>query len=205
MFRIKRAPKDDDTVTIRRMFTDTNLQISTTWAGASYAFSFNNLPFYGQLQNVFEMYRVNWIKIHFKPEFNSLEGNQLSANVAAATTGGLTVPRMYSVIDEDGEINTSSESYMQSYNTVTLHRNPLLGFTVFIRNPCAQSVVANSLTLTGAAPTPGIWIDTANASVAYYGAGVGGIMPFSTGSSANTMTFTPVYEVSVSLRGVKAA
>lgn len=63
-------------------------------------------------------------------------------------------------------------------------RKPLESFTIYVRKPAAQVETATVLTFAGAAPKGGVWLDCDNQNVIHQGAGIGGVMPFSS-SNAN--------------------
>jgi len=171
-------------VSVTRKVTLTPVAFST-WQSQSYAFTLGVLPNYTEFTNLFEQYRINAIKLMFIPAFNGVEGNT-SATVLAQ-------PRLYTIIDKDGNAQTSSETDMQQYGNARLIREPSKSFTIYIKKPSVQMGTANALTIVGGAPRSSPWLDCDNYQVQHWGCAIGGIMPFTTAGSATYSVVATYY------------
>lgn len=201
LFNVRRQPKNDDQVTVRRVTTQSQLTVTNSWQGRNVSVTLADFPNYSQFTSLFEVYRFNWLKIRFQPQFNTLGANEYLANVNA-TIPFVSVPRMYTIIDEDGGLDTSTEAKIQSYNTVKVVSKPMEEIVIFVRNPAAQAAFGTVTFLTGAAPEPRKWLDTDNFNIVHYGAGAGGIMPYAS-ATGGTFVYTLIIEASISFKGVK--
>lgn len=182
-------------VTVRRigLFTGSTFALgpTSTWNSLALDFKLNYLPNFLQLTNMFEMYRVNWVKYHFKPTVTEV-----------GPTDTIAKPVVYTCVDTDGEISIGTQVNMQSYGTAKLIHDSLKPFSLIFK-PAAQVLVGTALAATGARPVVGSWIDTNNANVIHYGGGFGGYCPSFAASNSATYGYNIYVEASVSLKGTK--
>lgn len=147
--------------------------VSTGWNSTNYSFRLNNIPSYTEFTALFEQYRINAVKLTFIPEW--IGG--LDQNNAYMASGGSTPyissPRIYTVIDKDGDPQISTENLMLENSGARLIQAPHRPFSVYVRKPCAQFEVGTSLGFSGAAPKPSPWLDCDNYGVNHFGIGIG--------------------------------
>lgn len=145
------------------------------WNSAVYQFQLNALPNYTEFTALFDEYKINAVKLTFVPAFaGGLDPNTALTSVAS---GGvfLETPRMYTLIDRDGDIQVSTENAMLENNNARIIRQPNQTFSIYIAKPNIQFEVATTA-LVGfakAASKGGQWLDTANAGVVHHGCAVG--------------------------------
>lgn len=168
-------------VSIKRKVTLPDVSFNI-WQSQAYAPLLSQLPSYTEFTNLFEQYRINAVKFDFIPKSTSFE-----ANTSAAVA---TMPRLYTIIDKDGNAQTSSEVAMQQYGNSRLIRDPSKPFSIYIKRPCVQFGTANTITIVGGAPKPSPWLDCDNFSVQHWGCAIGGIMPTGTGSVSFSVVAT---------------
>lgn len=168
-------------VTVKRKVTLADVTFNI-WQSQAYAPLLSQLPNYTEFTNLFEQYRINGIKLDFIPKSTSFEANT-SASVAI-------MPRLYTIIDKDGNAQTSSETAMQQYGNARLIRDPSKPFSIYIKKPCVQFGTANTITIVGGAPKASPWLDCDNFNVQHWGCAIGGIMPTGTGSVSFSVVAT---------------
>lgn len=158
-------------ITRRVVFPEFTLP-NNTWYTTSYAFSLAQLPSYTDFTNLFEQYRINAVKLQFMPTFDSAD---LNFNPAGTGSVWTRIPRMYTIIDRDGNPQLSTENAMIQYGNVRQITSPLKPFSVYIKAPCVQVATANNVTLVGGAPKGKQWIDCDNYNIGHWGCALGGI------------------------------
>lgn len=166
---------------------------STTWNGGTtgqFVFQLNNLPNASEFVNLFEQYKINGVKLTFIPNYTGDDAAQAEANVVIS--GGPawhTAPRIYTVIDKDGDYQTSTENAMLENNNARLVRNPYRQFTVYVKKPAVQFEVGTGAVFSQAAPKASPWLDCKNSQVNHYGAAIAGIL------SSGTLSAVVRYQV----------
>lgn len=147
--------------------------VSLGWNSTNYSFRLNNIPTYTEFTNLFEQYRINAVKLTFIPEWiGGLDQN----NAYMSSTGGspfISSPRLYTLIDKDGDPQTNTEDRMLENSKARLIKAPHRPFSIFVRKPCAQFEVATSLGFSGAAPKASPWLDCDNYGVNHFGCAIG--------------------------------
>lgn len=146
--------------------------VATGWNSTNYSFRLNNIPSYTEFTALFEQYKINAVKLTFIPQW---EGglDQNNAYIAAATVPYVQTPRMYVLIDKDGDPQISTENLMLENSDTRVITNPHKAFSVYVRKPCAQYEVSTSLGFSAASPKPSPWLDCDNYGVNHYGVGIG--------------------------------
>ena len=82
---------------------------------------------------------------------------------------GDAVPETWTVIDKDGSISSSLNTYLQ-YPGLVIKRGAATHTRIFKPTPLA--LMFNGVTSGYATPKSGTWIDTTNPSVPHYGLGI---------------------------------
>lgn len=155
--------------------------ISTTYSSNNYVFQLDDLPNYTEFTNLFEQYKINAVKLTFLPSYTGSDANQATANAAGGAVFQFA-PRIYTMVDKDGNPTIGTENAMLQRNDCRMIANPYKTFSIYIRKPAVQFEVGSGLGFAQAAPRASPWLDCDNYAVNHHGAGVGGVLP--SGSSA---------------------
>jgi len=184
-------------VTIRRggNVGDFTLPSAGGWNNIALNIRLQDFSNYIQIQNMWEEYRINWVKFHIIPKFSSADIN------IQGPSGTVSRPLMYTVVDNDGGVSIATQSACEAYSTARIVSEPFKKFTLFYK-PAAQVLVGTGLAATGARPVTGSWLDSDSPGVIHYGGGLAG-KQLTPNASTNAFAFTIVFEGSISLRGVK--
>lgn len=203
-------------LTIRRMSTYTaDWGISKRgWNNLDITFSLGQLPNFGQITSMFELYRIDKVKVIVMPQTVGMDINQFYSNqYAQGTTAAVTyacAPRLYYAIDDDGSFKSTAETAIQSYDNARLVMDSTKPFS-FVVYPKVQAAVDNGTGIVTGRPIAKSWIDTDNYNVKHYGCCLGGTMadgsiepgpggpPYEGG-----MYYQVILEYHVSLKGAKA-
>lgn len=189
--RMSKAVVNSSLVSIKRRYFVGNWQptVSAGWNSTNYSFRLNNIPSYTEFTALFEQYKINAVKLTFIPEFMG-QLDQNNAFISAANPGSyVATPRVYTLIDKDGDPQISTENAMLENGAVRLITNPHKAFSIYVKKPCAQFEVATSLGFSGAAPKPSPWLDCDNYGVNHFGVGLGAYV---TGSITSLITYRVV-------------
>lgn len=118
-------------------------------------FSLANVTNYTEFTALFDMYRINGVKVRFMPRANSSE---------AGTNQGLV--KFFTVVDYDDVSVPTSISQLLQYENVKI-TNTARDHTRYFKPKIAAQVFQNAVG-TGYAPRSG-WIDCDNPTVEHYG------------------------------------
>lgn len=164
------------------------------WRATAYSFSLSSIASsYTEFTNLFEQYRINGVKLTFIPQVDAIDANQLNVNIGAGggSVASVTVPRLYTAIDHDGNARTGSEQELLQYGNHRIIKNPLRTFSIYVKHPRVQVATANATTLVGGAPKSKVWLDVDNYNVQHWGAVIGGQIPFGAGTGPS-ITYTVI-------------
>lgn len=165
----------DNNMLVKRCVHMSDNAIRTTWSSWNYAFRLSDLPDYSQFTNLFDRYRINAVKLLFIPAYNSIEENQGNLNQASSLNYLSVQPRVYTIIDKNGDATTSTENTMLENGNVRIIREPCKSFTVYCKNPCVQLAGEASGVIVSGISKARQWCDTTNYNMAHYGISWGGI------------------------------
>lgn len=197
--RVPRAVRTSNLVSIKRSYKVADYQINyaSGFVATPFYFTLNTLPNYTEFTNLFEVYRINAIKLTFLPIATGNDLPSITGNTATGAVWALT-PRVYYTIDKDGNPPSTENGFLERSN-MKIVRRPFSGWQIYIRNPCVQSAVANSVTLVGGSPKSRQWIDCDNYGVAHWGCAVGGQIP--SGSTTSAMTWQVIATYYMQFKG----
>lgn len=150
--------------------------VSTSWSNVSYVFQLDDLPNYTEFTALFEQYKINAVKLTFLPSYTSSDANQATANAASGAVFQFQ-PRIYTVIDKDGNPTVSTEPAVLQRNDARMITQPYKAFSIYIRKPCVQFEVSSGLGFAQAAPKASPWLDCENYAVNHHGAAIAGALP----------------------------
>lgn len=173
MARIPRAPRPAMlTVKLNRV-VGTIGHAGATWTAYPFQFRVGNLPQYSSYQALFDAYRLNAVKITFTPFNDSLDRG------STVTTAGLSMPRLYTLIDRNGIAagTIATENQFLEYGSSKQIKNPLKPFSIYIKAPGNESSVDVSGVNVPALTTYKRWIDTNTGTADFNGCAVGWIAP----------------------------
>lgn len=141
---------------------------------------------------LFEQYKINAVKLTFIPQW---EGglDQNNAYIAAATVPFIETPRVYTLIDKDGDPQINTEDRMLENGLSRVITNPHKAFHIYVRKPCVQFEVGTSLGFSGAAPKPSPWLDCDNHGVNHFGCAIGAYLNGSITASMNYRVIATYY------------
>lgn len=170
-----RGVKNNNNVFIKRnvQVTTFGTTVATGWNAIPLTFSANSLPGWSGLQDNFDTYRINAVKLTLTPFWDTADVNQ---NGPAYNT----LPRVYTQIDRNGfpagSLATEAR-FLESAKTYQV-MEPGKGFTIFIKNPAVEGSVAIGGGFTANAQTTwSPWLDTSNGNVEHNGAAMGIVLP----------------------------
>lgn len=173
--RISRSVVSNNVVSIKRQYYmgEFFAPVTAGWSWNAYDFKLSNIPSYVEFTNLFEQYKINAVKLTFVPVGYGGDGiNQIYANSTAGAPYFET-PRLYTIVDRDGNPQVGTEEYMLQNSKARMIKNPFKVFSVYIAKPCVQQEVGTTLSFAGAAPKSGMWLDCDNTGVLHNGLGIG--------------------------------
>lgn len=183
----------------KRTFYAGTQNFNNVWSSGALTFNLASLPNYSDIVGMFEYYRINAIKITFIPVWSQVEANQQLAN-ASSTVPSIVAPRVYTLIDTDGDYQLSTEAAFLENSAIRIVREPTKSFSIYFR-PKVQTGAASSLSIAGAIAKGKQWIDCANPNINHFGAVVGGVTPFAT--SGYTFNYQKVVTFYMQAKGVQ--
>lgn len=146
----------------RVRFNDWTVPGAGTWSQSQYYFRLSQLANYSEITAMFEQYKINAVKLTFQPAFCG----DNDVNAAGSATMYIQTPRIYTLIDRDGNMTMATETQALENSAVRLVCNPNHQFSVYISKPCVQ--------LDGAVPKAGQWVDCDNPNYDHWGVAVAG-------------------------------
>lgn len=173
--RVPRSVVTNNLVSIKRRYYVGQWlpTVSAGWNSTNYTFRLSNLPLYTEMTALFEQYKINAVKLTFIPEWvGSLDQNNAYISAGSGTTY-ISTPRLYTLIDKDGDPQINTEDRMLENSMTKIITQPHKAFSIYVKKPCVQFEVGTSLGFSGAAPKPSPWLDCDNNGVNHYGCAIG--------------------------------
>lgn len=198
---IPRAVRSQQLSCVRRQFLE-NFTVSRAlgWTNTVFTFRLSDLPNYGEFTSLFEEFRINAVRLQFLPQGTSIDTPQNSANYAAGNSW-MYRPRIYTLVDKDGDSNTSTEANMLQCGAARLVPNSVSPFSIYIKNPAIALETQTSLGFSAAVSKSRQWIDTKNYGVNHFGCAVGGLIP--DGSASMSYQYGVVATYYLQFRGTQ--
>lgn len=150
------------------------------------SWKFTDVPGYGDFTNLFDEYRINWVKVMFNPAYGMKSG---------IDTWGETHP-FYVVVDNNDAATAASIAALGEYGSCKVFAMNKDPFQVFVRPHILGMVYQSAIATSYISMPPTKWISADNASVPHYGIKYGfkGANTSATGIPVLNVTF--VYNVS---------
>jgi len=143
-------------LTVKRKTWQTQIASTTTGVGGSNAFALSGITSYGDFANVFDMYRINAVRLDFYPRINDV-----------AVSGNTQCPFHYVVDITDVTAPSYPTDILKYGNAKTVQA--LKPFHIYLK-PRAAQPVWQGLSANGYAPAKqGTWVDTKSPGVQHYG------------------------------------
>lgn len=121
--------------------------------------TFNALPNYTEFANMFDRYKVTYVKLYF----------HLKIDPSAQAAASATFPKLYYVTDFDDSTNPTSINQLREHSNLKIKvLNPNKPVVVRVK-PAVLQEVYRGLASTTYSPKWNQWIDMANVDVPLYG------------------------------------
>lgn len=147
------------TLRTTRVFQGTNLvSLSSGPLYGAYNFQLSSLPNYTEFTNLFDKYRIKWVKVTFMPKFSEVDMSNFATYKAAP---------LATVIDLDDSSNPTATTDLMQYDSYKVTR----GNEVHVRSfkpRLAQAAYTGTFTGYTQAPAD-VWVDCGSPTVQYYG------------------------------------
>jgi len=159
----------DRVYSFRRHFQGTNItQAAGTDQLGAFAFQLSSLPNASEFINLFDMYKIDYVEVTFRSQFNQ----------QTLTTASVVTPLLYTIIDLDDNASPVSLAAMENYQTCKVTRFDK-DITRSFR-PMFAVATGDATSATNATSLRRGWVDLAYDTVKWYGlkygitAGAGG-------------------------------
>jgi hypothetical protein len=144
--------------TVRTLNQLSPITLSTVNQAGAFNFALTQIQNAASYETVFDMYRIDYVKLEFKPTSNAI------GSPAAVST---SYPALYTVIDYDDSTNLTGISAAQQYDNcmiIEAHESASRAFHPRLALPAYGGVTFNAYT-----NAVNVWVDVASPATLHYG------------------------------------